>query len=143
MVRSEAESIRTIHSALDRGMNFLDTADMYGAGLSEEIVGHALAGGHRDCVTLATKCGLIRTPDGRSCDAQIPRREKDRRVGLYLDPDRQEVHGPRAGAVCGGLTTAAGCIVGSQRTSSFSDAWGARPARHPGLLPLIGGAVRS
>ncbi|MFH8733318.1 aldo/keto reductase, partial [Streptomyces sp. NPDC017964] len=84
-------------------MNFLDTADMYGAGLSEEIVGHALAGGHRDCVTLATKCGLIRTPDGRSCDAQIPRREKDRRVGLYLDPDRQEVHGPRAGAVCGWL----------------------------------------
>ncbi|MFH8736312.1 serine hydrolase [Streptomyces sp. NPDC017964] len=44
-------------------------------------------------------------------------------------------------AACGGLTTAAGCIVGSQRTSSFSDAWGARPARHSGLLPLMGGVV--
>ncbi|AZP22412.1 aldo/keto reductase [Streptomyces aquilus] len=66
--RDEAESIRTIHAALDRGMDFLDTADMYGAGLSEEIVGRALAGGRRDRVTLATKCGLIRTPDGVRVD---------------------------------------------------------------------------
>ncbi|KUN30352.1 aldo/keto reductase [Streptomyces antibioticus] len=66
--RDEAESVRTIHAALDRGMDFLDTADMYGSGLSEEIVGRALAGGRRDRVTLATKCGLIRTPDGVRVD---------------------------------------------------------------------------
>ncbi|GGK87845.1 oxidoreductase [Sphaerisporangium melleum] len=64
----EAESIRTIHGALERGMNFLDTADMYGAGLSEEIVGKGLRGGRRERVVLATKCGLIRTPDGVRLD---------------------------------------------------------------------------
>ncbi|MER6617542.1 aldo/keto reductase [Streptomyces xantholiticus] len=53
--RGEAESIRTIHEAVDLGMDFLDTADMYGAGLSEEIVGRGLAGGLRDRVVLATK----------------------------------------------------------------------------------------
>jgi aryl-alcohol dehydrogenase-like predicted oxidoreductase len=49
------ESIRIIHAALDAGINFLDTADVYGAGESEEIVGKALAGGRRDNVILATK----------------------------------------------------------------------------------------
>lgn len=66
--RDEAESVRTIHGAIERGMDFLDTADMYGAGLSEEIVGKALAGGRRDRVVLATKCGLVRTPDGVRVD---------------------------------------------------------------------------
>jgi aryl-alcohol dehydrogenase-like predicted oxidoreductase len=49
------ESIRIIHAALDAGINFVDTADVYGAGESEEIVGKALAGGRRDNVILATK----------------------------------------------------------------------------------------
>src|SRR5215212_955285 len=49
------ESIRIIHAALDAGINFLDTADVYGAGESEEIVGKALTGGRRDDVILATK----------------------------------------------------------------------------------------
>ena len=49
------ESIRIIHAALDAGINFIDTADVYGAGESEEIVGKALAGGRRDGVVLATK----------------------------------------------------------------------------------------
>ena len=48
------ESIRIIHAALDAGINFIDTADVYGAGESEEIVGKALAG-RRDDVVLATK----------------------------------------------------------------------------------------
>ncbi len=52
------ESIRAIHAALDEGIDFIDTAPMYGFGLSEEIVGEALAG-RRDRVVLATKCGLI------------------------------------------------------------------------------------
>jgi aryl-alcohol dehydrogenase-like predicted oxidoreductase len=49
------ESIRIIHRALDAGINFIDTADVYSAGESEEIVGKALAGGKRDDVVLATK----------------------------------------------------------------------------------------
>jgi aryl-alcohol dehydrogenase-like predicted oxidoreductase len=49
------ESIRIIHAALDAGINFIDTADVYGAGESEAIIGKALAGGRRDDVILATK----------------------------------------------------------------------------------------
>jgi len=49
------DSIRIIHRALDAGINFIDTADVYSRGESEEIVGKALAGGKRDHVVLATK----------------------------------------------------------------------------------------
>jgi aryl-alcohol dehydrogenase-like predicted oxidoreductase len=49
------DSIRIIHRALDAGINFIDTADVYSRGESEEIVGKALAGGRRDSVVLATK----------------------------------------------------------------------------------------
>src|ERR1700694_5488363 len=49
------ESIHIIHRALDAGINFVDTADVYGQGESEVIVGKALAGGRRDGVVLATK----------------------------------------------------------------------------------------
>ena len=49
------ESIRIIHRALDAGITFVDTADVYSLGESEEIVGQALAGGRRDDVVLATK----------------------------------------------------------------------------------------
>ncbi len=49
------ESIRIIHRALDAGINFIDTADVYSRGESEEIVGKALSGGRRDNVVLATK----------------------------------------------------------------------------------------
>ena len=48
-------SIAIIHKALDVGINFIDTADVYSQGESEEIVGKALAGGRRDQVVLATK----------------------------------------------------------------------------------------
>ena len=55
----KAESIRTIHAALDRGITLIDTAPVYGFGHSEEIVGKALAeGGRRGRVVLATKVGL-------------------------------------------------------------------------------------
>ena len=60
---SEAESIATIHHALDRGVTFLDTADMYGWGANEELVGRAIAG-RRDEVFLATKFGNVRGPNG-------------------------------------------------------------------------------
>jgi len=60
---SEAESIATIHHALDRGVTFLDTADMYGWGSNEELVGRAISG-RRDDVFLATKFGNVRGPNG-------------------------------------------------------------------------------
>jgi len=49
------DCVRIVHSALDAGINFIDTADVYSGGESEEIVGKALAGGRRDGVILATK----------------------------------------------------------------------------------------
>src|SRR6201989_1713040 len=49
------ESVRIIHRALDAGINFIDTADVYSRGESETIVGKALAGGRRDNIVLATK----------------------------------------------------------------------------------------
>jgi aryl-alcohol dehydrogenase-like predicted oxidoreductase len=60
---SEAESIATIHHALDRGVTFLDTADMYGWGSNEELVGGAIRD-RRDEVFLATKFGNVRGPNG-------------------------------------------------------------------------------
>src|SRR5919199_5116497 len=53
--RDHDDSVRIIHRALDAGINFIDTADVYSRGESEEIVGKALAGGRRDNVVLATK----------------------------------------------------------------------------------------
>src|SRR4051794_41280338 len=49
------DSVRIIHAALEAGINFIDTADVYSRGESEEIVGKALAGGRREHVVLATK----------------------------------------------------------------------------------------
>jgi len=60
---SEQESIATIHHAIDRGVTFLDTADMYGVGKNEELVGRAIRD-RRDKVFLATKFGNVRGPAG-------------------------------------------------------------------------------
>ncbi len=81
----EAESIATIHRALDLGVTFLDTADMYGPFVNEKLVGKAIAG-RRDEVVLATKFGNVRGEDGsrlgidgspeyvrRACDASLGR----------------------------------------------------------------------
>jgi aryl-alcohol dehydrogenase-like predicted oxidoreductase len=57
----DAESIATIHRAIDLGVTLFDTADMYGIGANEELVGRALAG-RRDQVVLATKFGMVRDP---------------------------------------------------------------------------------
>jgi aryl-alcohol dehydrogenase-like predicted oxidoreductase len=57
--RDEAESIATIHRALELGITLLDTADMYGPFTNEELVGRAIAG-KRDRVVVATKCGIVR-----------------------------------------------------------------------------------
>jgi aryl-alcohol dehydrogenase-like predicted oxidoreductase len=81
----DAESIRTIHRALDLGVTLIDTADIYGAGVNERLVGKALAG-RREQAILATKFGQVRGPDGApggydsspkyvhaACDASLQR----------------------------------------------------------------------
>jgi aryl-alcohol dehydrogenase-like predicted oxidoreductase len=88
----DAESIRAIHAAIDNGMNFLDTADVYGAGRNEELVGRAIAG-RREQVVLATKFGLtprdasgVQAINGRPENVR-PRCEASlRRLGVdYID----------------------------------------------------------
>jgi aryl-alcohol dehydrogenase-like predicted oxidoreductase len=92
--RDDAESIATIHRALDRGIDFLDTADMYGPFTNERLVGTALRG-RRDGVVLATKFGNQRGEDGgflgvngrpdyvrKSCDSSLQRLGVDH-IDLY------------------------------------------------------------
>lgn len=91
---NEDESIRVIHRYLDLGGNFLDTADMYGSGRNEELVGRAIAG-RRNQVVLATKFGNVRGPNGeflgvrgdpdyvRSCCEASLRRLKVDTIDLY------------------------------------------------------------
>ncbi|HSB76992.1 MAG TPA: aldo/keto reductase [Terriglobales bacterium] len=65
--RNDQESIDVIHRALELGQNFLDTADVYGMGHNEELVGNAIRD-RRDKAFLATKFGNVRTPDGGWAD---------------------------------------------------------------------------
>ena len=61
--RDDAEATATIHRALELGITFFDTADMYGGGRNEELLGSAIRG-RRDQVVIATKFGNVRNPDG-------------------------------------------------------------------------------
>jgi aryl-alcohol dehydrogenase-like predicted oxidoreductase len=89
----EGEAIATIHRALELGIDFLDTADMYGRGANEKLVGKAV-GDRRDRVVLATKFGNVRNDDGsrevrgdaeyvrQACEASLQRLGLDH-IDLY------------------------------------------------------------
>jgi len=93
--RDDAESLHTLERSLELGLNFWDTADMYGPFLNEELVGHALAN-RRGEVVLATKFGIVVDPNDPSvrgisgrpeyvkaaCDASLKRLETDH-IDLY------------------------------------------------------------
>ena len=115
----DQESVATIHRALDLGMTFLDTADVYGLSANERLVGKAIAG-RRDEVVLATKFGNQRRPDGsliringepdyvrQACDASLERLGVDH-IDLYYQHrvDRtvpvEETWGAMAGLVQAG-----------------------------------------
>jgi aryl-alcohol dehydrogenase-like predicted oxidoreductase len=95
------ESIHIIHTALDAGINFIDTADVYSHGESEEIVGKALAGGRRDDVVLATKVhgSMGEDPNQRGTSRRWVMREVEsslRRLGTDWI-DLYQVHRPTPG----------------------------------------------
>jgi aryl-alcohol dehydrogenase-like predicted oxidoreductase len=80
----DAQSIDVVHRAIDLGVNFLDSSDMYGFGHNEELLGRAIRG-RRNQVVMATKFGQVRTPEGKAtvngrpdyviqaCDASLKR----------------------------------------------------------------------
>lgn len=132
--RDDAESIATIHRALELGITLLDTADMYGPFTNEELVGKAIRG-KRDSFVVATKCGIVRSAtdptvrgfDGSpayikaACDASLGRLGVDH-VDLYqlhrVDPKTpiEESVGAMAELVKAGKTKAIGLSEASSAT---------------------------
>lgn len=129
----EEESIRTIHRAIELGVTFLDTADMYGVGRNEELVGRAIKG-QRNNVILATKFGNVRAADGtplgingrpeyvkQACDASLRRLGVDH-IDLYyqhrVDPNTpiEETVGAMADLVQAGKVRYLGLSEASPRT---------------------------
>jgi aryl-alcohol dehydrogenase-like predicted oxidoreductase len=92
----EQDSIQAVHAAIDSGVNLIDTAPVYGFGLSEEIVGRAIRD-RRDKVVIATKCGMVCNPGVGASKFRVntagPSEHGLIHVQIHLAPDsiRQEV----------------------------------------------------
>src|SRR3989442_3783328 len=140
--RDDAESIATIHRAIDLGITLLDTADIYGPFTNEQLLGRAIAD-RRDHVVLATKFGNVRKPDGtfvgvngrpeyvrQACDASLARLGVDH-IDLYyqhrVDPSVpiEETVGAMADLVLGGKVRYLGLSEAAPATVRRA------PATHP------------
>ncbi len=133
--RDEDEAIATIERALDLGVNFLDTADMYGPFTNERLVGRAIAG-RRDAVVVATKFGNVRGPGGErlgirgdaeyvrsACDASLDRLGIDH-IDLYYQ-HRVDRHTPI-----------------EETVGAMSELVAAGKVRHLGLSEAAPGTIR-
>ena len=135
----ESEAVDTIHRAIDLGVTFLDTADIYGSGHNERLVGRALRG-RRDAVVLATKFGNVRDADGKfigingrpdyvrdACEASLKRLGVDV-IDLYyqhrVDPDTpiEDTVGAMAALVAEGKVRYLGLSEAGAETIRRADA---------------------
>jgi len=129
----DAEAIKVVHHAIDRGVTFLDSSDMYGWGHNETLLGKALAGGWRRKVVLATKFGQIQQPGGangvdgspahvkQACEASLKRLGVDV-IDVYfqhrVDPKVpiEDTVGAMAGLVKAGKVRALGLSEANPET---------------------------
>ena len=135
----QSEAVDTIHRAIDLGVTFLDTADIYGSGHNERLVGRALRG-RRDAVVLATKFGNMRDADGKfigvngrpdyvrdACEASLKRLRVDV-IDLYyqhrVDPDTpiEDTVGAMAALVAEGKVRYLGLSEAGAETIRRADA---------------------
>ncbi|MFS8639931.1 MAG: aldo/keto reductase [Symbiobacteriaceae bacterium] len=144
----DAESIKLIHHALDAGLDFLDTADIYGPHTNEVLVGKAIKG-RRDKVFLATKFGIVRDPQGRVAKIVEHRdaSDEERRIGIVHTGiiaagwgDRQGVAGLAPGVrimVLKVLGPGGGSTANAIEAIAYAQKWGRRsPTSHGAIIRM-------
>jgi aryl-alcohol dehydrogenase-like predicted oxidoreductase len=124
----DAESIRTIHRALELGVTLIDTAEVYGPFINEELVGRAISG-RRDQVVLATKFGMISHAGGGPAPSTARRRTS-------APPSR----GPSSGSVR--TTSTSTTSTGSTRTRPSRTPWVRSPSWSPRARSAMSGSPR-